>query len=98
MSTMDVRLDSASQAGATRGNQASARSVPAESAAAGRSSLPTLHNASANFAYDEDSGLISIKIVNSNTGEVIRSIPSRDSVQVSPGVAKGKGLLLDARS
>ena len=50
---------------------------------------------SATFSRDSDSGLISIKIVNSSTGDVIRSIPSRDYVRLPQAAGNLKGTLLD---
>ena len=50
-----------------------------------------------NFVRDKSTGLVTIEVVNSSTGEVIRRIPNRDYVQMVLDRGNAKGLLIDAR-
>jgi hypothetical protein len=63
-----------------------------------RPAKPALVNASASFALDESSGLITIQIVNSSTGELIREIPARDYVRMVQASDNVIGTLFEAQS
>ncbi len=54
--------------------------------------------ASATFTVDDETKFVTIKIVNSETGEVIRQIPPRDYVQLVIKAGNPKGTLFDSRS
>ena len=55
--------------------------------------------ASATFSVDDETKFVTIKIVNSETGEVIRQIPPRDYVQlVIRAGGNPKGTLFESRS
>ena len=59
---------------------------------------PALVNANASFALDEGSGLITIRIVNSTTGELIREIPPRDYVKIAQASHNVIGTLFEVQS
>lgn len=59
---------------------------------------PAPVNASASFSVDEGTGLITIKLVNVQTGELIRRIPPRDYIQLVLEAGAPKGTLFEARS
>lgn len=54
--------------------------------------------ASASFAVDEETKLVTIKIVDADTGEVIRQIPPRDYIQLAVKAGNPKGTLFESRS
>ena len=54
--------------------------------------------ASASFSVDDATKLVTIKIVNSETGEVIRQIPPRDYVQLVIRAGNPQGTLFESRS
>ncbi len=57
---------------------------------------PTRANAS--FSVDDATKLVTIKIVDSETGEVIRQIPPRDYIELAAANGNPKGTLFDSRS
>ena len=64
----------------------------------GGANVANMVRSNASFSLDESSGLVTIKIVNSQTGEVIRRIPPRDYVQMTLSSGPAKGTLFEARS
>lgn len=92
---MDIKVDASTPPVATP----RAKGPPAKpSGQKATAAPPALVTSSARFSVDADSGLISIKIVNSATGELIRSIPSREYVTLPLSSGTAKGTLLDAIS
>lgn len=80
------------------GDSGKAESVDVEVVDQGASTaVPAVVISSTNFVRDKSTGLVTIKIVNSTTGEVIRRIPIRDYVQIAMERGNAKGALFEAR-
>lgn len=47
-----------------------------------------------NFSVDEGSGINVVKVIDANTKEVIRQIPSREIIQLAQALDKVQGLLV----
>lgn len=48
-----------------------------------------------NFEVDETTGRIIIRVTNSQTGEVLRTIPSDEALRTAAKIGEASGLLLD---
>ena len=59
--------------------------------------VPAVVNSSTNFVRDRSTGLVTIEIVDSTTGALIRKIPIRDYVQIVMDGRNAKGALFEAR-
>lgn len=59
---------------------------------------PAVVNANATFSVDDATGLITIKLVNAQTGELIRQIPPREYVELVLSSGSPKGTLFEART
>ena len=59
--------------------------------------VPAVVNSSTNFVRDRSTGLVTIEIVDSTTGALIRKIPIRDYVQIVMDGKNAKGALFEAR-
>ena len=49
------------------------------------------------FGVDEKSGRIVVKISDNKTGEMIRQVPSEETLQFAQNVKKGIGVLVDSK-
>ena len=49
------------------------------------------------FGVDEKSGRIVVKISDNKTGELIRQVPSEETLQFAQNVKKGIGVLVDSK-
>ena len=54
-------------------------------------------NRELNFSVDDDSGKTIIKVIDSETDEVIRQIPSEEVVEMAQMIDQHAGLLMDAK-
>jgi flagellar protein FlaG len=50
------------------------------------------------FSVDKDSGRTVVKVVDANTNELIRQIPSEEVLAISQALEKLEGLLLDGKA
>lgn len=55
-------------------------------------------NRNLEFSIDKDSGRTLVKVIDADTDEVIRQIPSEDIVRMSRNLEDASGLLVDARA
>ena len=58
---------------------------------------PAVVSSSTTFVRDKSTGLVTIEVVNSSTGELIRRIPIRDYVRIAMDGGNAKGALFEAR-
>ena len=49
------------------------------------------------FSMDSDSGHFVVKIHDSNTGELVRQIPSEETLKFAKNVEKGIGIIVDSK-
>ncbi|MEX5341765.1 flagellar protein FlaG [Pseudomonas sp. I2] len=49
------------------------------------------------FSTDEDSGKIVVKVIASDTGELIRQIPSEEALRIAHSLSDVKSVLFDAK-
>jgi len=50
------------------------------------------------FSVDDDSGRVVVKVIDKNTDEVIRQIPSEEMLAVMKNISEFDGLIFDARA
>jgi len=50
-----------------------------------------------NFSVDEPTNRVVVKVINSDTGDVIREVPSEAILRVSKNIEARKGILFDGR-
>ncbi|MBU2623359.1 MAG: flagellar protein FlaG [Proteobacteria bacterium] len=59
--------------------------------------MQVLHNVDLNFSVHEASGNIMVTVVNEDTGEVIREIPSRELLDLAVKLEEAIGLIFDKK-
>jgi flagellar protein FlaG len=59
--------------------------------------MQVLHNIDLNFSVHEASGKIMVAVVNEDTGEVIREIPSRELLDLAAKLEETIGLIFDKK-
>lgn len=59
--------------------------------------MQVLHNVDLNFSVHEASGKIMVTVVNEDTGEVIREIPSRELLELATKLEEAIGLIFDKK-
>jgi len=59
--------------------------------------MQVLHNVDLNFSVHEASGKIMVAVVNEDTGEVIREIPSRELLDLAAKLEETIGLIFDKK-
>ena len=59
--------------------------------------MQVLHNVDLNFSVHEASGTIMVTVVNEDTGEVIREIPSRELLDLAAKLEEFIGLIFDKK-
>lgn len=64
----------------------------------GSTAVHAVVSSSTKFLLDPNTGLITIEVVNSSSGELIRKIPIRDYVQLTLGGGTPIGTLFEART
>ena len=62
-----------------------------------RNKMQVLHNVDLNFSIHEASGKIMVTVVNEDTGEVIREIPSRELLDLAAKLEEAIGLIFDKK-
>ncbi len=51
-----------------------------------------------NFSVDEESGEMVIKVIDSETDEVVRQIPSEEALRIARALDDGSGFLMEAKA
>lgn len=60
--------------------------------------LQTMHATELNFSVDKETEKVVVKIINSQTHEVIRQIPAEDALRIASRINKLLGLLIDGNA
>jgi flagellar protein FlaG len=50
------------------------------------------------FSIDEDSKDIVVKVIDQNTNEVVRQIPSKEALQIAKSIDKMQGLFINQKA
>ena len=59
--------------------------------------MQSMSNSELHFAIDDETGISTVKIVDKETGEVIRQIPSREMVEIAKSIDEMRGTLIRQR-